>query len=254
MKQIHSDTHASSSHNFLQSTKLTKLILKPPTSNTTAAAILYIRPFLTSITMLSARNRIVRERSGVQRGYDRVQQILQSKSSKHAEDDAPIMTRVDRALVATSNLYCTSSRLLDMVSVLEDAASKLTGEDVSMNQRKQMARNIKNLIIPLSKSAAELVRTAAVDVAPLPGCGEEHRKNEVDRKKAAKEAVGSGRKKANNVTVEMELISNFLEGAKKNARTSSSLDGDSTPPPKKRKTKNQAIETFITMCTSSGGC
>lgn len=58
-----------------------------------------------------------------------------------------------------------------------------------MSKRKLMARNLKNLIIPVNEIAAESLRRAAKDVAPTAGLGDVYKKKEVEWKVAAKKEV-----------------------------------------------------------------
>ena len=155
---------------------------------------------MTSI-VLAARTRVIRERA-VQRGFDNLQTILSSKSQKHIGDDTPVLTKLDRELIATNNLNNTASRLDDANSILLKVITVLKDGTSSKNQRNQMANNIKSLLIPLNEGAAELLKTAANDVAPLPGCGDYHKKSEVEKKKEAKIEVSMGVKKK-NITVEI---------------------------------------------------
>lgn len=97
--------------------------------------------------MLSARTLSIRERA-VQRGFDNLQTILSSKSQKHIGDDTPVLTKLDRELIATNNLNNTASRLDDANSILLKVISVLKDDTCSKNQRNQMANNIKSLLIP----------------------------------------------------------------------------------------------------------
>jgi len=186
---------------------------------------------MTSV-VLSARTRVIRERA-VQRGFDHLQTILSSKSQKHIGDDTPVLTKLDRELIATNNLNNTASRLDDANSILLKVISVLKDGTSSKNQRNQMANNIKSLLIPLNEGAAELLKKAAIDVAPLPGCYDHHKKCEVEKKKTAEEEVSIGVKKKKNITVEMELIANFLKD-KEQSDTSTTT---TTPPPRQKKSR-----------------
>ena len=107
---------------------------------------------MTSI-VLAARTRVIRERA-VQRGFDNLQTILSSKSQKHIGDDTPVLTKLDRELIATNNLNNTASRLDDANSILLKVITVLKDGTSSKNQRNQMANNIKSLLIPLNEGAA----------------------------------------------------------------------------------------------------
>ena len=85
-----------------------------------------------------------------------------------------------------------------------------------MKRKSQMASNIKKLIIPLNEGAVMLFKNAAKDVAPMAGCGIVHKKCEVERKKAATNEVDKPYKKAMKVSIEVELITNFLRCRKSN--------------------------------------
>ena len=85
-----------------------------------------------------------------------------------------------------------------------------------MNKKSQMASNIKKLIIPLNEGAVMLLKNAAKDVTPMAGCGIVHKKCEVEWKKEATNAVNKPYKKKMKVSIEMELIANFLSCRKSN--------------------------------------
>ena len=171
-----------------------------------------------------------------QQGYEDLQHTYASKSQKHVGDTRRVDTKGDRQLQATNELNDTSSRLKDANAILLQCMSMLKDGEVSMNQRKQMASNVNNLIIPLIDGAAELIKKAAIEVAPRAGCHEYHKMCEGDRKRAAEEKVARGYKR-NGRTVEMELIAEFLKRRKPNARKSSSLEpSNNTPRNKKPRT------------------
>lgn len=102
-----------------------------------------------------------------------------------------------------------------------------------MSKRKLMARNLKNLIIPVNEIAAESLRRAAKDVAPTAGLGDVYKKKEVEWKVAAKKEVDKPYNK--NVSVEMELVAQFLREEKNNARTASAVENDNASTPAKRR-------------------
>ena len=181
------------------------------------------------LAALSARNRVARERA-VQRGFDNLQVIRSSKSQKHIGDDTPVLTKRDRELIANNNLNNTASRLDDANSILLKVIDVLKNGNASTNQRNQMASSVKSLLVPLNEGAADLLKIAAIDVAPLPGCGDYHKKSEVEKKKAAEKEVSMGVKKKKNVSVEMELIANFL----KDKEQSDNSTRTTTPPPRKK--------------------
>ena len=110
-----------------------------------------------------------------------------SKSQKYVSDvDKPVLTKPDRCLIATNNLYTTASRLKDACTILEACVSLLK-DDVaaSMHKRQQMATFIKKLILPLNERAATLIKNAAKDSAPIAGCSDYHKRSEVEYKKVA---------------------------------------------------------------------
>ena len=171
--------------------------------------------------MLSARNRVIRETAAL-RGYENLQTILRSKSQKHIGDDDPVLTKQDRRLLATNELYNTASRLYDANNLLQVCVSVLMDDGADTKQRKQMANNLKKLIVPLNEGAIVLLRNAAKDVAPMPGCDAHHKKCEVERIKVAKTEIKKPSKKARKVSIQMELIADFLKGMKPKSRKSPS--------------------------------
>ena len=63
-----------------------------------------------------------------------------------------------------------------------------------------------------------LLKSTAKYVAPMAECGIVHKKWEVERKKEARNAVNKPYKKKMKVSIEMELIANFLSCRKSNVR------------------------------------
>lgn len=79
-----------------------------------------------------------------------------------------------------------------------------------MSQRKQMAHNIRSLVVPLNMGATAGLRDAAKAVAPIAGCHKYHKTCEIDRRKDAENEVSKRWKKAKKVTILMEIISSYL--------------------------------------------
>ena len=178
--------------------------------------------------MLSVRNRTIRKQAA-RRGYENLLAIRGSKSQKHVSNDAEsVLTKQDRQLLATNELYNTAARMKDANALLLECIALLKDSDASMNQRKLMSNNIKKLIVPLNEGASSLILTAAKDVAPMPGCADYHRKCEVERKHAANTQINVPSKKARKVTIEMELIAEFLKSTEPHVRKATQ-NNSSTP-------------------------
>lgn len=159
--------------------------------------------------MLSARGRVIREQAALQ-GYNHLQSLYGSKSPKYVpeDDDTPILTKPDRCLLATKDLYTIALRLNDATTILNACVSLLKDDAVSMHKRRQMACNINKLILPLHERASASIRNAASDSAPIAGCADYHKKCEGKRKKEAREELA--KKNSNWGIIEAILIPQYL--------------------------------------------
>ena len=153
-------------------------------------------------------------------------------------------TKNDRQLHATNVLFETSARLDSGAIILDLCKDLLTDDGASKSRRKRMATTIKNLLIPMQRIASELLADAAKNIAPLPGCREENRKSEVERKTAARSELS--KRVDSHTTLEMQLISNFLQKQKANSRKAA--DDSITP----RKKKHRAAKITPLKTVSSG--
>ena len=142
--------------------------------------------------------------------YMNLETIYKSKSQKHIGVEKPIVTKLDKSLLDSINLYQTASRLEDVNILLQYCITLLMDTDASSAQKNQTANNIQKLIVPLNGRAVELLGNAAKSVAPMAGCRDVHMKWEVERKQSAQKEIIKWNKKAKKVTIEMKLIGKLL--------------------------------------------
>ena len=133
-------------------------------------------------------------------------------SSNADKSDEPVVTKTDCQLAVSQNLYETVSRLQDAIKVLQEYVGALNDNDTSTIKIKEISRNIKHFISPLSSNIAECIMSAAKEVAPMAGVPEIHRKLEVKRKSKATNAMEHVARKKTNL--ELITIGNFLQTEK----------------------------------------
>ena len=95
--------------------------------------------------------------------FNKVHHPSKSNPADHGTD----LTNINRALTTTRKLYETASRLEDALLVLQDCSNLLNDQDASPNRRKEMARSVCTIVVPLSSETVDYVRTAAMSAAPM---------------------------------------------------------------------------------------
>ena len=148
------------------------------------------------------------------RGYGHLQSMRtcekMSSSTKTCKCKETGITKTDIKLDSTYNIYENASRIEDAIQVLDDAVRLMCDSDASLNQRKQMARNLRQFVSPMLSAVVLDINNAANSLAPIAGVPESHRKREVTRKRVAEVAV---RNSIQTTTVEIKRIQAFVQNA-----------------------------------------
>ena len=96
-------------------------------------------------------------------------------SKQYIGNNKPAQTKIDRSLLAINNLYATAAILEDTNTILQLCGALLTDEGASTNQKKQMANNIKCLVVPFNTGAVALLWNTAKSMVPMAGCKRFHK-------------------------------------------------------------------------------
>ena len=112
------------------------------------------------------------------RGYGHLQSMRtcekMSSSTKTCKETG--ITKTDIKLDSTYNMYENASRIEDAIQVLDDAVRLMCDSDASLNQRKQMARNLRQFVSPMLSAVVVDINDATKSLAPIAGVPESHRK------------------------------------------------------------------------------
>ena len=154
--------------------------------------------------------------------------------AKHSVEDAGVgteeetVTKMDRRLSSSYDMYKLASRLEDALKILEECVFVLNEKVSSLNMRKETSRCLKVLVRPLLSNAAQTAKTAAIEVAPMPGVDESYRKLEVKRKHEAVSVINECVKKT---SVEHKRVVLYISKLAKQSSTC----GISTPACKRQR-------------------